>query len=268
MSDLEREFEFEFQDEPAAYSRESSADDLDQEFETILSDDSDSEFEYSEDTSSPDADQYAQRLYELSQREFESESEVDEALNEVLHDMEADMFWGSIKKGFKSLASKANLKKLAGKAWKFAKTKVPALQAIDAASQLARGNLSGMLKSAMRAGLGAAVPGAAPFLPSVLNKIGFEATEDPADNREAWGTMTEVAREAYDYLASNITEKAADNPAEAAQLAAAAFQAGLRKAGSGRNGRRSSRRSRVHAGGARVIELSPGEEVIIRVRRG
>jgi hypothetical protein len=245
LSGLEREFELAMEDEPEEY--EESADDMEDVEEPSASELAD---EDSEDDAEPPS-RYAERFYEMSLREFESESEVDDAIDGLLSEMERDYFlkglWKKIKKGGKWLLKKGV---------KLAKG-LPVFQAVKGITQLARGNLKGLLGSLAKAGLGAAVsaiPGGAAVLPA-LKAIGFESTDDPEANRPAWNNYVAVCREAYDYLARNLHERA-DDPVEASRLAASAFRSGLDRVQSRTSG--ASRR------GYRVIRVRAGEKILIQ----
>ena len=227
MSDVEREFELEMEEEPTE-DRE-----LEREFEEIEEE---------------SADDYAERFHELSQRQFEAESEVDDAVNGLLNEMERDFFFKGLRKKLKK-AGKGLLKK----GLKLAKG-LPAFQAVKGITQLARGDLKGLLGSLAKAGLGAAisaVPGGAAILPA-LKALGFEAAEDdPEANKEAWRNFVGVSREAFDSLAQNLHEQA-DDPLEASRLATRAFQEALEK-------------GRARVGGLRTVDKATR---IVRVRKG
>jgi hypothetical protein len=106
MSELEREFEFEME----AESDDEFEGEFEEEFEFELDDEfefeADDEFEGMEDQEY--GNDYAERFYELSQRQFESESEVDTAINEVLDDMEREYFFGKALRGIKNIAKKVS----------------------------------------------------------------------------------------------------------------------------------------------------------------
>ena len=117
MSELEREFELEM-DNNLEFETSKSGEDLeheDYEFEDYENEeyemedsfemedyegDSQQEFEWLE---SNDAG-YGERFFELSQREFESESEVDQAVNELLTEMDNEYFFGGLLKKAKNAA--------------------------------------------------------------------------------------------------------------------------------------------------------------------
>ncbi len=243
FSDLEQEFELEMEDDQEA--REPEA--MDEELEAA-----DEELD---DRASESSD-YAERLFELSLREYESESEVDSAVNDVLNEIEQDFFFGRIKKGWNKF-KKGALGKLVNKGLKLAAGHIPAFQALKGITSLARGDLKGLLGSLVKAGVSSAIPGGGIAL-DALKTIGFKEAETPDENREAWDNVVEVAREAYEHLASNMTERAAD-PVEATRLATDAFKAGLHRRGAGGAARtagraRTRRRIRIRRGDVIVIE--------------
>lgn len=251
MSELEREFELEMEDsnefeeqegsreaeeagELESYGGQMGSLESEERFETESDSELDREFEQlaeveGERESDGEADRpyyYAERFQELSDREFESEYELNTELDRLFEDMEREFFFGKLKKIGKRFIKRAV---------RMAKN-LPAFRAVKAASQLARGNLRGMLGSLAKAALPMAasvIPGGAVALP-VLKGMGFEA-EDPESTRIGWRNFVEVSQEAYDHLASNITEKAV-NPVIASQQASNAFKYGLSKVQSKRRG--------------------------------
>lgn len=268
MSDLEQEFELEMDDlemddnfetgddyesETDDFEFEGSEDsEYESEYESEYGDDSESEYEA---FASGDTD-YAERFFELSQREFESETEIDEALNEIFDDMQREYFSfggfikNAAKKGF-NLAKKAALK-------------MPQVQALKSmlgpAANMLKGNWKTLLKTAL-----AAHPAGAAALPA-LKAIGFESREDMSENREAWDNYVDASRESFEYLVSNANANA-NQPLVANRLAANAFQAGLKKAGSNRRrtspgGTRDHRSKKI-----RRIAIAPGETIVIRRRK-
>jgi hypothetical protein len=279
ISDLEREFELDMESEPP--DEEAFETDLDEEFEADLDE------EYAEEEGPEDLDQelelmaegldedhdpremeFAERFYELGQREFESEFEVERELAEVLDDMEREYFLGRlIKGGFEKFKGEIErLKKsklvrgLVNKGLQFAQQRFPALKAV---TQLARGNLKGMLLPLAKTALGAAVPGG-PAALSVLQGLGFEAAEDDPRNRIGWQNYTRMAREAYETLADNVTMRV-DEPRVASQLAASAFQQALGQAQARAQAEPGLVRTRAGAARGRVIRvrLRPGQKLVV-----
>lgn len=262
MSELEQEFELEMDDLETDDNFETGDDYEIDDLEFESGDDSEYETEYEsaneyEMFEAGDTD-YAERFFELSQREFESESEIDEAVNEILDDMQREYFsfGGFLKKaarkGF-SLAKKAALNL----------PQVKALKAIlGPAASMLKGNWKTLLKTAL-----AAHPAGAAALPA-LKAIGFESREDMSENREAWDDYVEAARESFEYLVSNAKPNA-NQPMVANRLAANAFNAGLRRYGNNR-GRMSpsGRQVRDHRSKKiRRIAIAPGETIVIRRRK-
>jgi hypothetical protein len=143
------------------------------------------------------------------------------------------------------------------KGLRFAQQRFPALKAI---TQLARGNLKGMLLPLAKTALGAAVPGG-PAALSVLQGLGFETAEDAAQNQLGWQNYTRIAREAYEHLADNVTMRV-DEPREASQLAASAFQGALRKA-QARAQARPGLRTRPAGGRVIRVRLRPGQKLLV-----
>lgn len=248
LSQLEREFELEMDDDPAG--------ELELEFESDDGELDDSAPSYEVDQDGEAAESFAERFYELSQGSYESEYELDQEVNRLVADMEQEFFFKGLGKRLRR-AGKGLLKK----ALKHAVGKIPALSALKGVTQLARGNLKGMLGSLAKAGLASAIPGGAVALPA-LSALGFEV-EEPEGNREAWRNYGEVSREAFQHLAEHLHEQA-DTPTEASKLATAALQAGLVRA---QARRRSGGRRRRGAGATdtRVIRLRRGERLIVTV---
>jgi hypothetical protein len=236
MSDLEREFELDMESEPP--EEEAFETDLDQELEAELEEEYaeeegpeelDQEFEVLAETLEQDQDpremEFAERFYELGQRQFESEFEVERELAEVLDDMEREYFFGRLVRGIKRVGKSRLVRGLVRKGLRFAQQRFPALKAI---TQLARGNLKGALLPLAKTALGTVVPGG-PAALGVLRGLGFETAEDAAQNRAGWQNYTRMAREAYEHMADNMTMRV-DEPREASRLAMSAFQQALSQA--------------------------------------
>ena len=117
--------------------------------------------------------EYVERFLEIASRQFESEAEVDQAMNETLDDMAREYLFGSIwnkaKKLGSKLASNPALRALAKKGLKVASGQLPALKA---ALQLAKGDLKGSLLNLGKQALGAAIPGG-PAVLGALGSLGF-----------------------------------------------------------------------------------------------
>jgi hypothetical protein len=222
LSELEREFELEMEDDEATWE---SSPDRGDELESSA-DDQEIGDEELEDLDREDSG-YADRLYQLSLREFESEAELDSEVNQVLHEIEQEFFLGNIRKKWNKF-KKTGLGKLVKKGLSVAGSQIPALQALKGVTSLARGDLKGLLASVVKTGISSAIPGGGVAL-SALKNLGFQEGEATEDNREAWSTVVDVAREAYDHLANNLNERA-DDALEASRLASDAFRAGMQRA--------------------------------------
>lgn len=282
LSEMEREFEFEFEMDDDARG----AGELEAEYELYFEGDErageheayeDREYENAEDeyeereyeSARAGVTEFAERFYELSQREFESEAEADGAVKQLLTEMEPEFFWGGIKRAFKKAkrvagrVAKTPIGGLIKKGIAAAGANIPAFQALKGMTALMRGDMRGLIAELAKSGLGAALPGAGPFLPGAMKAMGFEAGVPPEENREAWETFVEVSREAYENLANNLTERA-DEPLEASRIANLSFQQALRNAPRARGQRRPETPARD---GRRVVHVRPGDEIVIRVRR-
>ncbi len=275
MSELEQEFELEMDDL-----------EMDGDFETgddYESETDDFEFEADEDSESDDYEtdyeaepegeyewfggdgsDYGERFYELSQREFESETEVDEAVDRLLTEMENEFFWGGVLKKAKNAAMGLAKKGMA--LAKKAGINLPSLDALKSMlgplSGILKGNLGALIKPALKAAL-AAHPAGAALLPA-LKGLGFETGADMSDNREAYERYASVAREAFENLAESVNQNA-DNPLEASRLATNAFQKSLRNHQK-QPGRRPSFGGGQRRRKVRRVYIAPGEAILV-IRR-
>jgi hypothetical protein len=258
MSGLEEEFELEMDTAEPGQSLE-FLQELDEEWEVA-----DEEFEgLDEELEGGEVvgSQFAERLYELSLREFESEAEVDDELRGVLDDMEREYFWGGLKKLAKR-GLKGGLKRLVQHAGKLAPG-LPITQLFNIATQLSRGQVKGALGALAKTGLSTALrahPAGMAAL-STLNTLGFKETEVAEENREAWDNYVQVAREAFEQLAANLDETTV-TPAGANRQAANAMQAGLRS----RRMQRTARGAGMGMGmQRRVVRLRRGQRLVVIV---
>ena len=210
---------------------------------------------------------YAQRFFELAQQEFESEAEREQVLNELMNEMDQEFFFGSLKKGWQKLKKSGLLQK----GLKLAAGRFPQLKVLQGLTDLAKGNLKGMLKNLATSALSLHPAGAGAL--AAMKALGFEANRSPEENQEAWGNYVTAAREAYEYLAENLTPNA-DHPLEASRLAFGAFKQGIQKAANSRGMMSPQRFSPVGRGPGggrhriRVINVRSGEKVIVKVQTG
>src|SRR5690554_2542779 len=128
MSDLEREFELEMDDHNYSgsidetemeYEDESADSGYDQEEYGQASLDDEYDHDENEDEYEYEADyehmSYGERMYELSQREFESEWERNEALDNIFEEIEREYFLGRINRAFKKVTGNSVIRRLARK---------------------------------------------------------------------------------------------------------------------------------------------------------
>jgi hypothetical protein len=210
--------------------------------------------------------EFVDRFLEIASREFESEAEVDQAMNETLSDVANEYLFGSLwkkaKRLGKSLASNSIVRSLVNKGLSVASGQFPALKA---ALQLAKGNLQGALLNLGKQALGTVVPGGGAAL-GALKALGVDPGGNQPNNQELWENYVQLSREAFEHLANNVTASA-DHPVEASRLASAAFQHAVKRAQArAQNGMRGfSGRRRFSAKGGRVVRhrLRPGEKLII-----
>jgi hypothetical protein len=221
---------------------------MEREFENVDDDDLRHAVEQVEDSELDDEGiekRFARRLFELTQA-HEDGRDIDHDLDKVLDDMEREYFFGGLGQKLKKAGAR-----LVKKGMRAAKS-AGAGAAVQALTSLARGNTKGLLKNLANVGINAAlssVPGGALAAPLVTQGLGFETNED------GWRTFANVARGSYDHLARSLTEDA-DQPGEAARLAAAALEAGLMSAGL------KAGRSRADDRERRIV-VRPGQRLII-----
>lgn len=267
LSELEREIELEMDDELGIADDNEAGDEGESlELESI---DDEAPFQVDPEFEAGDGrdQEFVDRFLEIASRQFESEFEVDQALNEVLEDVAQEYLFGSIWKKAKrfgrKLANNRALGALVQKGLSVASGQLPALKA---AMQLAKGNLKGALMNLGKQAIGAAIPGGSVAL-GALSALGGGGPGEAPDEHETWQNYTQIAREAFEHLGNTVNEMA-DQPIEASRLAAAAFQhaVGRAQARAARNGGgRPGGPGRTGGGPQRVSRhrLRPGEKLII-----
>jgi hypothetical protein len=210
--------------------------------------------------------EYVERFLEIASREYESESEVDAAMNEVLDGMAREYLFGKIFKKVKKfgskLASNPAIRGLVKKGLSVAAGQFPALKA---ALALAKGDLKGSLLNLGKQALGAAIPGG-PAMLGALGSLGFTGEVDPQSNREAWGNYVQMSREAFEHMANNLTPTT-DQPMEASRVATNAYRHAMRRAqvraGTGRPARGGVGGGIRAQGGVVRHHLQPGQRIVI-----
>jgi hypothetical protein len=244
LSDIEAQFELEM-DNLESLDQETPY----EEFEEELEDEPRQEYGY-------EATDLPERFAGLAAREFESESELNDALNEIFDEMEREYFFGALK----GVARK--LKSAAPKLLKTALAGAPGLSALTGI--LASKNLRGLLMNLAKTGLSShpALAALMPLAAPAMKSLGFKEAEYPEENREAWESFVTMSESAYEYLANNLSDEA-NEPMEAARLATNAVRHGLNRA-RGFAPRGGRRRSPVST---RVIHLRarPGRRIVIEL---
>ncbi len=197
---------------------------------------------------------YAERLYELSQTEFESPEQANEAVEGVLNEMyEQFLGLGKVKRYLKKKG-----RALLQRGIRLA-SKHPAFGLVK--DVLSGQNLTKTLANVAKMAAASTPLGAA--VTPLLGELGFPG-DTPAREREAWSNYVEVAREAYLDLASNLNE-AADHPLKANQIATNSLRRGLERTVARKRARRhGSSRGADSGDSVRVIRirLRPGERRI------
>lgn len=255
-SDLEREFELEMDEEE---QEGFSADEFGSDFEVDADEEADDQFESEADFETEadfEADyelgiheSLAERLAGLAARNFETEGELDEALNEAFEATQ-DHFLG----------------KALRRVGRFAKRAAPVLLKraglnIDAIKRLAPTEfLKKGLMTAAKAAMASnpALAALAPALGPALSSLGLSEQEFGEPDSEAWQSFEIMTEAAYEHMVGNLSDRAAQ-PLAAMQLAANALKHGASKASakSGKSGR--SRHIKVKAD-----SLRPGDKIVLR----
>lgn len=208
--DQQTEAEFEFDSESeleqgdnVGFSNESdylSESDVNDEFESDR--EWDGEFENNE-------ERYEQRLFEIMSNSYENEFEFENEVNGLMHEIERDYFWSTVKKWGKKLAPVA---KLAARA-------IPGgARIMDTLKQLTKDPRTLIKTLATKLGpqaLNAIVPGAGLAASALLAN-----SETPAVLQKAASDTVAIAKQSYANLANAITKTdfAKNIPAARAQL--------------------------------------------------
>ncbi|HMQ47770.1 MAG TPA: hypothetical protein PKA00_09995 [Saprospiraceae bacterium] len=242
MSELEREFELEM-DTQEDYG-------TDHELEaTEVYDDAyeEGEFEYEYDENDNDFENeyefedfpmsYGERLFEIAQREFESEFEMDEALHQVMDDMEREYFFkklgGLFKKGVRFVSKNPVLKGLIGKGLKAAAGFVPggttALSAIKSFGGPLLKGIQNNWQGALKAGVSALAPDAAGMANRFARRFGISANFPEQQNQEAFERLAQGIQRSYEFAAQHFGDHVGD-PLVANRLANRAFEVGVKSA--------------------------------------
>ena len=256
LSEFEREFDTEFE------SDRDSENDFELEMNDEMDNEGDNEFEADRDSENDfefefqDENSYESRLYEVLNNNYESELEFENNLNEVLHEMEKDYFWGSLKKWVKKKGG------ITGLLSKYAK-KLPIVSAANAISSVARGDFRGALKDIAGNGLlktglsmfpggGVAVRGL-----DMANKLVNSDSETPNVSMANVKQAVAVGKTAYDNLARNLVN--AQTTQDVKDMGKKAWQQAVRdhRTRPSVSNRRGGRKTRIPYPAGSVVSVHP-----------
>lgn len=257
LSEFEREFEAEFEADEIDGENEFEfeaddelEDDSEFEFEGDYDTENDLEMEFQTDNS------YETRLYEILNNNYESELEFENNVNEVLHEMEKDFFFGSLKKWMRKRGG------IKGLLAKYAK-KLPISGAINAISAAARGDFRGALRNIASNGL---LRTGLSFLPGggiaakgldFVNRFANSNSETEQASMENVQEAVAVGRTAYDNLARNLVN--AESEQDVREMGRKAMQQAImtHNGSASRNGRSTGRRKRIAYPAGSVVTVHP-----------
>ncbi len=172
-------------------------------------------------------EKYTNRLYELVDRGFESSSEVDNVVNEVVRQMEVQYFWKNWKKKLKKLAKS----KLGNVVMGAIKQNIPGFKALKLATQIVRNpsaaNFKNLLKQSVLSVLLALFQVVRLEL-NFLKNLGGIPGQGAEKNREALENAVRVVKDGYETLSENIGDQILD-PVEAAKFASKSFEIAYEK---------------------------------------
>lgn len=224
------------------------------------------------------ADEFGRRFFELSLREFESESELDQEIDGLLTEMEREYFLGGLLNKAKSFVGKAasGLAKVGGKAISSLASSALKGGLLKPLAQAALSFVPGgsMALPALQAlgfmgGGGGALPMAAPAMPAmgdlmgalqpVLSGIGGQM---PAafGAQLPWNNLAQLFQDSFSQLASRMEGEVSD-PVRAIQLAGDSFKAALDRRPGGTRGSVAVR----SPSGQRVVRVKPGDVIVLKI---
>jgi hypothetical protein len=213
---------------------------------------------------------YARRLYEIAQREFEHEPDLDREIDRALDQMEAEYFVRRVKRNRKTRKGKGifgNILRAGAKLVGKVASKLPIGSLVKAGTSLVRGDLKGAVKNLGKAAvgtIGTAVlgPAGGALATSALDALAPDKELGPRRRRRiAIRRVARITRDAYRELADNLPEQM-DHPYVAHEAATQAVRKAMLK---NRLGPRGLRPVAAHPrAGARVVRLSPGETIVVK----
>jgi hypothetical protein len=251
-SELESDDEFEQDDEFEADDEFES----DDEFET------DEEFEndyasWARDGNYDRDREFETRLYRAIRSNADNELQTELELDNVLHEMEQDYFFGAAKRWLKN------------KAKKYGKFAIPGYGALKAVSALGRLKIRNLLKNKLLQTAAGFIPGAGPIVSKAMGIAG--GMMDSADAaKQKIQDVVQVGKDAYSNLAAAMPD--AQNEMEVIDASKAAIRKAIanqvqarenRTSGSGSSGPSSTGRGVRHNRTKRVFPLPPKARVAV-----
>lgn len=275
MYEIDEELPDEMEFEDSADDEEFELEDDDREM-----DEDDSELESMGEAGDEDdqaMEQYAQNLYEISQREFESESDLDRELDSAIDQVEAEYFVERVKRRRKRGKGKGifgNILKAGARIVGKVASKLPIGSLVKAGTSLVRGDLKGVVKNLGKAAigtLGTAVlgPAGGALATSALDALAPDKEVGPRRRRRmAIRRVARITRDAYRELADNLPEQM-DHPYVAHEAVTQAVRKAMVKNRLGPQAARAAAHPKLAAthprlAAARVVRLNPGETVVIK----
>ena len=175
----------------------------------------------------PEVNKQSDRLYELVAAGFESESDVDERVNEIVHEMEVRYLFDGLKKRWNKLKKS----KFGGFILNKVKKGLPGFKALQAATNFIRkptfANLTNVVKNAAITGATNFIPGGAAVV-DVATNLGVIPGGGAEVNREALENVVRTVKDTYEILSKAPVDLMLD-PAEALKLSSTAFTTAYNK---------------------------------------
>jgi hypothetical protein len=188
----------------------------------------------------PLVEKFSERLYEIASRfptkSYEVDTGIEREIDEFVKDLEKEVFEYGLGKWWKK-AKKLHkrLKRLPG--YNIIKNAaingIPALRALNIASQAIRAASNGGMAGLIRGGLGAAasglIPGGAAGM-NIIKGLGIIPGAGAAANKDGLKNIVQVASDNYKQLANQVmTNSAAADPVEAPKIAASELEVAINK---------------------------------------
>ncbi len=273
IAPLDQELEFELDDEE--FESDDFEDNDEFEYEYDYEDDEEfgeDEFELDDELNTLEneavTENFANRLHELSAQSFESEYELEMELDNALEAMENEFMVKRLQRKKKRGKRKGLFKKILSTGAKIVGKvagKTPIGSLIKAGTSLVRGNIKGALGNLAKAAVGTALgPVAGTVATTAIDALsgGDEGGEEGeirrgGRRRRAMRRVARIARDAYREGADTLPDNF-DHPLVAHEVARNAVRKAMVK-----NGVRPPGKAAGASQQRRVIQLKPGEKVVI-----